>query len=149
MWKAPKYLVVDSQMLPEVFLKVVYAKHLLENGDTENITHAAKLAGLSRSAIYKYRNAVFPYVKEMSGKVASIHVLLRDKPGMLSSLISELYKSGANILTINQNIPVDGVADISISIALDTTSTSDIEIITALKELDGVVEARRLTAHTE
>ena len=149
MWKAPKYLVVDSEMLPEVFTKVIYAKHLLECGETDNITKAAKMAGLSRSAIYKYRNSVFPYVREMSGKVISIHVLLRDKPGMLSNLISELYKSGTNILTINQNIPVDGVADISISILLDTTSTSDMEIITALSGLDGVVEVRRLTANED
>lgn len=145
MWTPPKYLVVETETLPEVFSKVVYAKQLLENGETNNISHAAKLAGISRSAIYKYRDSVFPYVREMSGKVVSIYVLLRDKPGMLSNLIAELYRHGVNILTINQNIPVDGLAVISISISLDATSDSDMELVTSLKKLEGVVEARKLT----
>lgn len=147
MWTPPKYLVVETQMLPEVFSKVVYAKQLLENGETNNISHAAKMAGISRSAIYKYRDAVFPYVKEMSGKVVSIHALLRDKPGMLSNLIAELYRNGVNILTINQNIPVDGLAAVSISVSLDATSSSDMELVNAIKKLEGVVEARKLAGH--
>ena len=83
----------------------------------------------------------------MSGKVVSIYVLLRDRPGMLSGLIAELYRNGVNILTINQNIPVDGLAAVSISISLDATSTSDMELVNALKKLEGVVEARRLAGH--
>lgn len=147
MWTPPKYLVVETSVLPEVFSKVVYAKQLLENGEINNISHAAKMAGISRSAIYKYRDSVFPYVSEMSGKVVSVYVLLRDKPGVLSMLISELYRHGVNILTINQNIPVDGIAAVSISISLDATSVNDMEIITDLKKLDGVVEARKLAGH--
>ena len=147
MWNPPKYLVVETAVLPEVFSKVIYAKELMENGETHNISHAAKMAGISRSAIYKYRDSVFPYVREMSGKVVSIYVLLRDRPGMLSGLIAELYRNGVNILTINQNIPVDGLAAVSISISLDATSTSDMELVNALKKLEGVVEARRLAGH--
>lgn len=105
------------------------------------------MAGISRSAIYKYRDSVFPYVREMSGRVVSIYIMLRDKPGMLSNLIAELYRSGVNILTINQNIPVDGMAAVSISVSLDATSTSDMELINSLKKLDGVVEARKVTDH--
>lgn len=146
-WNPPKYLVVETEALPEVFAKVVYAKQLLENGETGNISHAAKLAGISRSAIYKYRDAVFPYVREMSGKVVSLYVLLRDRPGMLSGIISELTRNGANILTINQNIPVDGLAAVSVSVSLDATSTSDMELLNVLKKLEGVVEARRLAGH--
>lgn len=147
MWTPPKYLVVETETLPEVFSKVVYAKQLLESGETNNISHAAKMAGISRSAIYKYRDSVFPYVREMSGKVVSIYVLLRDKPGVLSGLIAELYRNGVNILTINQNIPVDGLAAVSVSISMDATSASDMELVTALKKLDGVIEARKLNAH--
>lgn len=147
MWMPPKYLVVETETLPEVFSKVVYAKQLLESGETNNISHAAKMAGISRSAIYKYRDSVFPYVREMSGKVVSIYVLLRDKPGVLSGLIAELYRNGVNILTINQNIPVDGLAAVSVSISMDATSASDMELVTALKKLDGVIEARKLNAH--
>ena len=147
MWIAPKYLVVETEALPEVFTKVVYAKQLLEKGEASNISHAAKLAGISRSAIYKYRDVVFPYLHDSTGKVVSLYVLLRDKPGMLSNIISELYRNGVNILTINQNIPVDGVAAISISISLDATSTNDMELLNGLKKMEGVVEARRLSAN--
>ena len=147
MWTPPKYLIVETDTLPEVFAKVVYAKQLLENGETNNISQAAKMAGISRSAIYKYRDSVFPYIREMSGRVVSIYVMLRDKPGMLSNLIAELYRHGVNILTINQNIPVDGMAAVSISVSMDATSTSDMELINSLKKLEGVVEARKVTGH--
>lgn len=143
----PKFLVVETAVLPEVFSKVIYAKQLLENGETTNISQAAKMAGISRSAIYKYRDSVFPYAREMSGRVVSIYVLLRDKPGMLSNLINELYRHGVNILTINQNIPVDGMASVTVSISLDATAANDMEVVNALKELEGVMEARRLAAH--
>ena len=147
MWKPPKYLVVETAVLPEVFTKVIYAKSLLESGEITNISQAAKLADISRSAIYKYRDSVFPYVNEMSSKVLSIYVLLRDKPGVLSGLISELYSHGVNILTINQNIPVDGLAAVSVSVSLDATTVNDMEMVNDLKKLDGIVEARKLTGH--
>ena len=147
MWTPPKYLVVETETLPDVFAKVVYAKQLLESGQTNSISQAAKMAGISRSAIYKYRDSVFPYVNEMAGKVISIYLLLRDKPGVLSGLIAELYSHGVNILTINQNIPVDGLAAVSVSVSLDATSVNDIEMVNDLKKLDGIVEARKLTGH--
>ena len=147
MWNPPKYLVVETSMLPEVFSRVVYANHLLESGEVDNVSKAARDAGVSRSAMYKYRNSVFPYIKEMSGRVVSLYLLLRDKPGTLSNIITVLYNNGANILTINQNIPVDGVAVVSISIALEATSTNDMELLDTLKHADGVVEVRRLAAN--
>ncbi len=147
MWTPPKYLVVETETLPDVFAKVVYAKQLLESGHTTSISQAAKMAGISRSAIYKYRDSVFPYVNEMAGKVISIYLLLRDKPGVLSGLIAELYSHGVNILTINQNIPVDGIAAVSVSVSLDATSVNDMEMVNDLKKLDGIVEARKLTGH--
>jgi len=147
MWTPPKYLVVETETLPDVFAKVVYAKQLLESGQTNSISQAAKMAGISRSAIYKYRDSVFPYVNEMAGKVISIYLLLRDKPGVLSGLIAELYRHGVNILTINQNIPVDGLAAVSVSVSLDATSVNDMEMVNDLKKLDGIVEARKLTGH--
>ena len=144
MWEEPKYLVVESQALPDVFVKVVYAKHLLESGTTGNISLAAKMAGISRSAIYKYRDAVFPYVSEMSGKVVSLYVVMHDRPGMLSRVIHTLYENGANILTINQNIPVDGMAAVSLSVSLDAAAASDMDLLNALKNLGDVAEVRRL-----
>ncbi|MEG1972223.1 MAG: ACT domain-containing protein [Oscillospiraceae bacterium] len=147
MWTAPKYLVVENSVLPEVFQKVVYAKHLMETKKVKSVSEAAKKAGISRSVIYKYKDSVFPYVREMSGKVVSIYLLLWDKPGVLSEVIALLYDHGANILTINQNIPVDSVAAVSISITLDAQSPNDMEIVSALKNMEGVLDARKIDSH--
>jgi chorismate mutase len=144
-WNPPKYLLVESAVLPEIFVKVAYAKHLLESGAAANISNAAKTAGISRSAIYKYRDSVFAYERKLTGKIASLYLVLRDKPGILSKVIGTLYENGSNVLTINQNIPVDGVAAVSISASVGS-ACSDMELLDALKKLDGVVEVRRLTA---
>ena len=146
MWKKPKYLVVETDVLPDVFLKVCYAKHLLESKQVKSVSDAARKAEISRSVVYKYRDSVFPYVREMSGAVVSIYLCLRDEPGVLSDVINCLCTHGANILTINQNIPVDSVAAVSVSITLDAKSPSDMEIVRFLKEVDGVVEARKVVS---
>ena len=142
--KKSKFLIIESDALPEVFSRVLDAKNYLESGRASSISQAAKMAGISRSALYKYRDAVFSYENNASGKVVNYYVLLKDKPGMLSGLISEITRGGGNILTINQNIPVDGVAAISISLSLDATNTSDMEMLSSVKKLEGVVEARSM-----
>ncbi len=146
MWKKPKYLVVETDVLPNVFLRVCYAKHLLESKQVKSVSDAARKAEISRSVVYKYRDSVFPYVREMSGEVVSIYLCLRDEPGVLSDVIACLYEHGANILTINQNIPVDSVAAVSISITLDAKSPSDMEIVRVLKEVSGVMEAKKVVS---
>jgi chorismate mutase len=137
-----KFLIVEAKALPQVFSRVVEAKRLLECGKAKNLSHAAKLAGVSRGALYKYRNSVFPYESNARGKITNFHIILKDRPGVLSSLISEIYRGGANILTINQNIPVDTVASISMSVSLDSTGLSDMQMLAGIKKLPGVVEAR-------
>ena len=144
MWEIPKYLVVETSALPEIFTKVVYAKYLLESGEAGNISLAAKRAGISRSAVYKYRDAVFPYTNEMAGQVVSLYIVMRDRPGMLAQVIRTLYQNGVNILTINQNIPVDGMAAVSVSVSLDAVSGSDLDLMSALKALNDVTEVRKL-----
>ena len=144
MWECPKFLVVETAALPEIFSKIAYAKHLLESGEAGNVSLAAKRAGISRSAIYKYRDVVFPYTTEATGKVVSLYIALRDRPGMLAQVIHTLYRNGTNILTINQNIPVDGMAAVSVSVSLDAASGSDLDLIAALKALDDVTEVRKL-----
>ena len=87
-----------------------------------------------------YRDSVFPYVREMSGKVVSIYVLLRDRPGMLSGLIAELYRNGVNILTINQNIPVKGKAFVSVSARSENMNIEIGELLKRLFEVQGVIK---------
>ncbi len=140
----PKYLVVERSALPEVFARVLFAKNLIEKGEASSLSEAARKAGISRSAYYKYRDTVFAYNREMSSEVATYHFILKDKAGVLSAIISEISRLGANILTINQSIPIDGFAPVSITVSLDTTNHSDMDLLGSIKTMEDVVEARKL-----
>ncbi len=136
-----KYLLVESSALPEVFLKVCEAKSLLAKGDVKNASEAAKVVGISRSVFYKYKNSVFVYNKSLSDNISSLYLTLIDKAGVLSSVITTLYEQGANILTINQNIPVDSVAPVTISVKIGDECDVD-NLVESLKGIDGVVSAK-------
>ena len=139
-----KFLLVDSKVLPEVFLKVTQAKMLLAQGKAKNASQAAQLAGISRSAFYKYKDFVHLYDERMHEGIMTLSVTLEDQPGVLSSLLGELYRAGANVLTVNQNIPVDGVALVSISVRTNAQSKSRSEILNLLQNMEGVVEAKAI-----
>ncbi|RPF48018.1 chorismate mutase [Hydrogenoanaerobacterium saccharovorans] len=141
----PKFLLVDTDVLPDVFLKVVYAKKMIAQGKAKSSSEAAKLAGISRSAFYKYKDCVQQYNSKMSDNIVTIYATLADEPGVLSSVISQLYTSGANILTLNQNIPVDSVAHVSISAKINSINCTEQELIMQIKGLTGVVEAKLLS----
>ena len=143
----PKFLLVDSKVLPDVFYKVVYAKRLLAKGKARSSSEAAKMADISRSAFYKYKDCVFPYESKMGDSIATFSATLEDEPGVLASLIAELYRVGANILTVNQNIPVDGVAPVTISCRTMGVVMGDEELIAVLRSIPGVVEVRKLNSH--
>lgn len=139
-----KLLLVDACVLPEVFEKVVEAKRLLAVGIAKNLSDAAKTAGISRSAFYKYKDYVFMHNENIDEHVVTVNASLIDRPRVLSGMINELSTIGANILTVNQNIPVDGVAPVSISARLG----KDIDVtqmISRLNSLDGIVEVKVLT----
>ena len=136
----PRYLLVDARALPDVFLKVVQAKRFLAQGKAVNLSQAVKLAGISRSAFYKYRDSVHLYMGEDTHSIATLYCELCDEPGVLSSLITALYQAGGNIITINQNIPVDGVAPVTVSIRTGST-----DLLAHIRSLPGVVNARLLT----
>ena len=140
-----RYLLVDAKVLPEVFLKVVEVKRLMAQGRAANLSQATKMAGISRSAFYKYKDCVFPYHSDAARQIATISCELCDEPGVLSSLLGALYESGANIITINQNIPVDGVAPVTVSMRTDKLGTDPQTLLEQLKALNGVVNIRLLT----
>ena len=97
----PRFLLVDESVLPEVFAKVVEAKDLLRSGRASTAAQAARLAGISRTAFYKYRDAVFSYDAGKSGGIVTVHLILQDNPGVLSALLAAFADAGANILTVN------------------------------------------------
>lgn len=132
------YYLVDENVLPQVFLKVIQAKQYLSNSQASSTSEAARMAGISRSVFYKYKDAVYPYNSKITDRIITVQVVLYDKPGVLMSLISGFYSVGANILTINQNIPVKGRALVSISARVDNMVGTIQELLSLLKQIDGV-----------
>ena len=94
--------------MPEIFRKVAEAKRLLETGEESTVNGAARTVGISRSAFYKYKDAVRPFHDMLHGRIVSFQILLKDEPGILSGALNVLAGTRVNILTINQNIPVNG-----------------------------------------
>lgn len=137
------YFLVDSKVLPSVFESVILAKELLADGRAQNASQAAKMAGISRSAFYKYKDYVFKY-SDADKKTLTLLAKLSDKAGMLSSLTTALYEYGANILTVNQTIPVDGAADITVTIKTDDITVSVDEMLNALKGIDGIISIKSM-----
>ncbi len=136
----PKYFIVEAEKLPEVFLKVVEAKRMLELREAPTITEAAQRVGISRSACYKYKDAVMPFNDMMRGHIVTFQSMLRDEPGVLSAILSIFATSGANILTINQSIPVNGCAAVTVSAETSGMEIPLDELLHRLNELDGVVK---------
>ncbi len=140
----PKYFIVEAKALPEIFWKVAQAKQRLETGQAATVQEATRDLGISRSAFYKYRDAIFPFRDMMAGRILTFRFLLRDEPGLLSVLLSIFAQFGANILTIHQTVPTDGRATVAIS--ADTTRLSvGVEVLLRqLGDTDGVYKAELL-----
>ncbi len=134
----PRYLLVESTSLPEVFIKVIEAKRLLLSGKAHSINEASRLAGISRSAYYKYKDSVHPYNEKAGGYIITLYAMLRDEVGVLSKLIAFLCHNGANIMTINQNIPVGGLAPVTVTVRADGMQLSVVELLDQIRELEGV-----------
>ncbi len=137
------YLLVDMSVLPDVYAKVIEAKGYLQSGEAANASQAAKMAGISRSAYYKYKDKIFEY-SEQGDDVTTINAKLQDNAGVLGSVMNELYLAGANILAVNQSIPVNNIADVSITVSFAQSGhmNGDIEdIVEKIKKVGGVKSA--------
>ncbi len=140
----PKYYIVESAALPEVFLKVAEAKRLLDTGEASTVNDATHIAGISRSAFYKYRDSILPFQNLMAGRIITFQLTLHDEPGILSSLLTIFAQWSANILTINQTIPTNGCAGVTITAETNNLKTSLEELLRHLNSLQGVVRAEIL-----
>ena len=134
------YLVIDEKVLPEVYQKVVQANALLESGQAASTSEAVRMAGLSRSVYYKYRDAVFPYTRRDPSRILTVQLILLDRPEVLVGLLTVFYRAGANILTVNQNIPVKGRAFVSVSARLDPGTMPADQLLESLKQAEGVLK---------
>jgi len=136
--KNSTYLLVDASVLPEVFSKVIEVKKILSRGRIKAVNEAVKEAGISRSAYYKYKDFVFPFYETSRGRVITLFFVVEDFSGILSSIINKIAIARANIITINQNVPINGLADVTISIET-TGMTMDIkEMMENIGTIDGV-----------
>lgn len=137
-----KLVVVDSTVLPDIILKVLSAKKMKARGDAKSSSEACRAVGISRSAYYKYKDCVFGYEEKLQNKMLSLYLVLKDEKGVLSNILAALYEAGVNILTVNQNIPIDTVASVTVSVRLDEHSLSAAAIRARLLSIDGVVDAK-------
>ena len=139
-----KYYIVEASALPEVFLKVVEAKRLLDTGKVTTVNDAAKATGISRSAFYKYRDAVIPFQNMMTGRVITIQLLLHDAPGILSNLLNDFADNHVNILTINSIVPTNGCAVVTISAETMAMTVTIEEFMQKLRSNEGIIKAEIL-----
>lgn len=133
-----KFFLVQADMLPEIFIKVAKAKELIETGEAVTVAEAAGIAGISRSAFYKYKDSITPFQDLKRGRIITFHITLRDKMGVLSSVLSVFSGSGANILTINQSIPINGMALVTISAETSGIAITNEALLSNLQQTGGV-----------
>ena len=140
----PKYYIVEASALPEVFLKVAEAKRLLSTGEAATVNEATRMTDISRSAFYKYRDAVLPFQNLMAGRVITLQLLLHDQVGLLSRLLDVFADTNVNILTINSIVPTNGTAVVTISADTIDINTTLEEMLHMLRNFPGVVKAEVL-----
>lgn len=143
--KSSQLIVADAKILPEVFTKVLEVKKLIAQKGEKSSASACKRVGISRSAYYKYKDCVFSYEELFTRRIVNLYLLLNDRPGVLSSALAFLHSLNANILTVNQSIPVDGAAAVNISLRMSSDSDEP-AFLSSISELDGVLEVKILSA---
>lgn len=133
-----KYFVLKKKAVPEVLLKVVEAKRLLDSGKAASVQEAAENVGISRSSFYKYKDDIFPFHDNAKGKTITMVIQLDDEPGLLSVVLRIVADYHANILTIHQSIPVNGIASLTLSVDV-LNETGDIsQMVNTIAEQQGI-----------
>ena len=146
MKNGPKYYIVEATALPEVFLKVAEAKRLLATGEAHTVNQAAKMMNISRSAFYKYRDAVQPFQKMNASRTITFQFLLHDEPGALSSILTAFAEQKANLLTVNSITPSNGCAIVTISVETSESSASLDELLNIFLNTSCIIKAEVLAA---
>lgn len=142
MWKnvlkEKSYYIVDLDILPEAIKKTIIVKEILKKGEEKTINKAVAKVGLSRSAYYKYKDSVYPFYEGSKQKIITIAMILFNKRGILSFVLNTIAKAGGNVLTINQGIPMQGVAYVTISIETVQLSIALSDLISRIEEIKEV-----------
>lgn len=133
-----KYFVVTERAIPEVLLKVVAAKKLLDSGRAQTVQEAAEQIGISRSSFYKYKDDIFPFHEEAKGKTITFIIQMDDEPGILSVILQTIAKFHGNILTIHQSIPINGVATLTLSVDILPGEGDAEAMVDTIQEKEGI-----------
>ena len=141
---SPKYYIVEASALPEVFLKVAEAKRLLSTGEASTVNEATRMTDISRSAFYKYRDAVLPFQNMMTGRIITFQLLLHDEKGTLSTILSVFAQCNANIITINSIVPTNGTAVVTISAETMDLNVQLEEMLRMLRSTRSIIKAEVL-----
>ncbi|MCD7888591.1 MAG: ACT domain-containing protein [Oscillospiraceae bacterium] len=136
-----KYVVVRADVLPDVILKVIEAKKLLAIGECKTSSEACASAGISRSAFYKYKDSALMYSDGFGTGIVTYYLTLCDRAGVFSEVLRCLYSHGANILTMNQNIPIDSAATATVTVRFDNGDYNAATICEEISQIDGVIRA--------
>lgn len=133
-----QYFIVKKKALPEVLLKVVEAKRLLDSERVMTVQEATDEVQISRSSFYKYRDDIFPFYEHTRGKTITFLIQMDDTPGLLSKVLNNVAKSNANILTIHQTVPVNKIALLTLSIEILPQSESVSVMLETIEGLEGI-----------
>lgn len=133
-----RYYVVKEQAVPEVLLKVVQAKKLIDSGKAVSVNEAAEAVGISRSSFYKYKEDIFEFHDNAQETTITLTFQMEDEPGILSDVLKVIAEFGANILTIHQSIPINGVASLSLSVQVLETTRDISEMLETMGKHRGV-----------
>jgi chorismate mutase len=133
-----EYYVLKKKAVPEVLLRVAQAKRLLESERASSVQEATEMVGISRSSFYKYKDDIFPFHDNAKGKTITMVMQMDDEPGLLSDVLKTIAIYHANILTIHQSIPINGIASLTISVAV-LPQTGDLSsMIDTIEKSDGI-----------
>ena len=141
---ATKFYLVSAEALPEIFIKVAEAKRMLQSGEVRTAGDAARTVGISRSAFYKYKDAVRPFNDMLHGRIVTFQFLLKDEPGVLSAVLNIFAQTGGNILTINQSIPSNGCAAVTVGAETSGLRIALEELLNQALEIEGVLRCEIL-----
>lgn len=138
--KRDKYYLVQEDILPEAIKKTIKVKEILKMGEVKTINEAVEKMDLSRSAYYKYKDYVFPFFEIAQGKIVSITISMMNDPGMLSAILNSVADHNGSILTINQDIPLQGIANCTISFETKNLIGSLEGLLDSIRTIQGVIK---------
>lgn len=138
MTEKTNYYVLKEKAVPDVLLRVVEAKRLLESGRVASVQEATERVDISRSSYYKYKEDIFPFHDNAKGQTITMVIQLDDEPGLLSAILKTIAESHANILTIHQSIPVNGIASLTLSVDILPETIDANRIMERIEQQDGV-----------